>query len=249
MARVDKLTDILRRLNAGEDPASVREEAREFLATVDPAELSTAEQKLLEAGLDPGDLRHLCSVHMEMLGDQLDAFKAQLPPGHVVHTMVSEHERILGFLDLLEQTNREIQQMDRYDGGREEFKHLLHIADHLVEAEPHHQREEEVLFPELEKRGVTGPPHIMRMEHQDLRRYKGDLKSLAQSAGDMNFAEFKRRLDAVARPLVPTLRDHIFKENNILYPTAVQVIGDAQVWERMKEECDKIGYCCFTPEH
>ena len=45
-----------------------------------------------------------------------------------------------------------------------------------------------------------------------------------------------------------TLRDHIFKENNILYPTALEVIKENSVWKKMKDDCDKIGYCCFTPE-
>ncbi len=44
-----------------------------------------------------------------------------------------------------------------------------------------------------------------------------------------------------------TLRDHIFKENNILYPMAVQVILEPEKWADMKLKCDEIGYCCFTP--
>jgi DUF438 domain-containing protein len=46
---------------------------------------------------------------------------------------------------------------------------------------------------------------------------------------------------------VPALRDHIFKENNVLYPAALEVIEDESVWTRLKQECDKIGYCCFKP--
>ena len=37
MAKVDRLAHILQRLNEGQDPAAVREEAREFLSTVDAA--------------------------------------------------------------------------------------------------------------------------------------------------------------------------------------------------------------------
>lgn len=43
-----------------------------------------------------------------------------------------------------------LDEMESYDRHREEFKKL----EHLVEAESHHKREEEVLFPEVEKRGV-----------------------------------------------------------------------------------------------
>ena len=52
------------------------------------------------------------------------------------------------------------------------FYRTTHIAKHLLGAKAHRQREEQVLFPELEKRGVFGPPQVMRMEHEDLRNQK-----------------------------------------------------------------------------
>lgn len=248
MNRIEKLTELLERLNAGEDPASVKKEAQELLASIDPKELSLAEQRLMEAGLAPEDLRHLCAAHMEMLGDEVERMKEELEPRHVIHTMVSEHEMILGFLDELEKANQTIQKMEGYNSEQEEFKKLMHIAEHLVGAEPHHQREEKVLFPEMERRGVFGPLQVMRMEHEDLRRRKEELKELAETVEKIDFDTFKRRLDTVAKFVTFTLRDHIFKENNILYPTALQVIHEDEVWRKMRLECDKIGYCCFTPD-
>jgi len=60
------------------------------------------------------------------------------------------------------------------------------------------------------------------------------------------FNEFKKSLNSTSRFIVSSLRDHIFKENNILYPTALDVIKENKVWNKMKTECDKIGYCSFT---
>lgn len=248
MDKIDRLVKILERLNSGESPDAVREEAQEFLAQVDPTELSIAEQKLIEAGMAPEDLRHLCSMHMEMLKGELEKMTSSLEVGHVIDTLVKEHEVILSFLDKLEETNQEIQKLDAYDLNNEAFAKLLHIAEHLIGAEPHHQREEQVLFPEVESRGVTGPTRIMVMEHEDLRRYKHDIEDLAKNVESMDFTEFKNRLNASSKLLIMTLRDHIFKENNILYPTSLEVIKEAKDWEKLKEACDKIGYCCFTPE-
>ena len=246
--KIEQLTSLLKRLNSGEIPVTVREEAMDFLATVNAADLSAAEQKLIDAGLAPEDLRHLCSAHMEMMSGELDKMKAGLPEGHVIHTLVCEHDMILGFLDKLEHTNSAIQKMSAYDGGREEFALLKHIAEHLVGAEPHHKREEDVLFPELEERGVSGPPHVMRMEHTELRARKEEIKKLAENAAKIAFADFKKRLNTASKFIIMTLRDHIFKENNILYPTALQVIDNNKTWDDMKKKCDKIGYCCFTPK-
>ncbi|MFW9888938.1 MAG: DUF438 domain-containing protein [Candidatus Thorarchaeota archaeon] len=249
MAHIDQLANILKRLNEGEDPSSVKEETREFLASVSPEELSYAEQKLIEAGLPPEDLRHLCSAHMDMLGDDLEKMRMELEPGHVVHTMVCEHDKILSFLDQLEGLNMKVQSSDSLKKSSEEYKKLVHIAEHLLDAESHHLREEEVLFQEIESRGVTGPPRIMRMEHDDMRHRKHELKTLTEVVDEMDFTSFKSRLDTVSKMIILTLRDHIFKENNILYPTALSVIQDDEIWRKMKIRCDEIGYCCFTPSH
>lgn len=245
--KIDQLTSLLKRLNSGENPFAVKEEAKGFLSTIDPSDLSIAEQKLIDAGLRPEDLKNLCSAHMEMLSDELPRMKASLKPGHMIHTLVSEHEMILGFLDKLEAVNKTIQSMNAYNPDANEFHELKHIAEHLVEAEAHHKREEEVLFPAVEEKGVYGPPQVMRMEHEELRQRKRELKQLAETAAKGDFSNFRKQLDTQARFIVMTLRDHIFKENNILYPAALEVIQDEKQWEKMKEECDKIGYCCFTP--
>jgi len=248
MEKTEQLTGILTRLNAGEDPDRVKAEAMEFLATVSPDELAIAEQNLLDAGLSVEDLHGLCPLHLEVLGEQLEQMRARLPKGHVVSTLVHEHDAILGFLDMLQQVNETIQGMSEYPGQTREFHQLAHIAEHLVEAERHHQREEDVLFPELEKRGMYGPPMVMREEHRQLRPRKRELKKLVEAVDRHDFADFKRRLNELASFIVPTLREHIYKENNILYPAALQVIDDDRVWQKLKDECDGIGYCCFTPE-
>ena len=247
MDNIDELTKILERLNSGEDPAKVKAEAKQLLSTVDPADLSIAEQQLVEKGLDPEELRKLCPLHLELLDDQSAELKAKLPRGHVIATLVNEHDTILCFLDDLDFVNQSIQKMDGYKPERDEFRRLRHIAEQLIGAEPHHQREEEILFPELEKRGVYGPPMVMKGEHTELRRYKHKLLELAKTVSHIDFRDFAKQLDEVVRFLVPMLREHIFKENNILYPTALEVIDNTEVWLRLKADCDKIGYCCFNP--
>jgi len=246
--KIKQLTDILKRLNAGENSAEIKQATKDFLQTIDPAELSAAEQKLIDAGLAPEDLRHLCSAHLELLDDNLGQMKSALEPGHVIDTLIKEHEIILDFLDKLEKTNQKIQKMRSHKDNQEEFELLKNIAGHLTAAEPHHQREERVLFPELEKRGVSGPTQVMVMEHEDLRRYKEELEKLTGEISKIDFNDFKKKLDTVAEFIIMILRDHIFKENNILYPTAIEVIKENKIWKRMKDDCDKIGYCCFTPQ-
>lgn len=246
--KIDRLADVLKRLNRGEDPETVKKEAKELIENFDAEELSLAEQKLIEEGVNPEELRGLCSVHIDMLKDHLNDLKAALKPSHVLHTLIEEHNEILKFLDALESLNARIQKMASYEENTAIFNDLKHITELILEAERHHKREEDVLFPELEKLGITGPPRIMRMEHDELRKRKRILFELVSNVMATNFDDFKKQLQELSNYIVFNMRDHIFKENYILYPTAFEALTDEELWKNMKEKCDEIGYCCFTPK-
>ncbi len=246
MDNVERLTELLRRVNREGPAGGAREEAKTVLAGVDPAELSRAEQNLLAEGLDPQALRNVCALHLEVLNDQLAPVRAGLAPGHVLDTFYREHDQILRFLDILEAVAGRLRGERAYDPAQSDYGTLRAVTEHLVGAEKHHAREEEVLFPELERRGIDGPPRVMRFEHVELRAQKARLLELAQGVGGMNFTAFQREVNDLAASLIFQLRDHIFKENTILYPTALEVIPK-EAWDGLKKSCDDIGYCCFTP--
>ncbi len=247
MEKIAELTQILKRLDSGENPVTVKEQAKEFLSTIDVRDLSIAEQNLLDEGLSVKELQELCPIHLELIGDQVGKLKSMLPDGHALEVLVREHEAIMQFLEELEHINQAIQKMLVYDGDRREFGRLNHIARQLVATEAHHQREEEIMFPALEERGFYGPPAVLTRDHMQFKQHKHELRNLADQSGKMNFGEFKEQLDSIVRFLVPMLRAHIFKENNILYPTALKVIDSEDVWLRLKARCDETGYCCFDP--
>ena len=246
--KVQNLTEVLQKLNKNGVTESLRKEALEIVSDINPIELSIAEQNLIEQGMNPQDLRHLCDIHMEVLSNELDKIKTKIEPGHVVYTFIAEHDKILGFLTELEEINSRIQKLESYDSDLEEFEALNNVIDNILDAENHHKREEEVLFTEMEDRNITGPTRIMRMEHDDLRAKKKFLKQIAQKVSELEFNEYKEKVDDTSKYIIFNLRDHIFKENYILYPTAIEAIKEKEIWNDMKVRCDKIGYCGFTPE-
>ncbi|MBD7912356.1 MULTISPECIES: DUF438 domain-containing protein [Clostridium] len=245
--KIENLTEVLEKLNQGGVTEELRKEALDIVSNISPVELSIAEQNLIEKGMNPQDLRHLCDIHMEVLKDELEKMKTNIDPEHVVYTFVEEHEKILGFLTELEELNTRIQKLKSYDKSLKEFEELKTVSENILDAEKHHQREEKVLFTEMEDRQITGPTRIMRMEHDDLRAKKKVLKDLAYNVSTIDFNEFKEKVDETAKYIIFNLRDHIFKENYILYPTAIESIKEKATWEDMKKRCDEIGYCGFTP--
>lgn len=247
-SKIQSLTEVLQKLNKDGITETLRKEALEIVSDINPIELSIAEQNLIEEGMNPQDLRHLCDIHMEVLRGELDKIKNKIEPGHVVCTFIAEHDKILGFLKELEDINSKIQKLESYDSNLIEFEELIKVIDNILDAENHHKREEKVLFAEMEDRKITGPTRIMRMEHDDLRAKKKFLKQIATEVSKLKFIEFKEKVDETAKYIIFNLRDHIFKENYILYPTAVEAITEKDVWNSMKTRCDEIGYCSFTPE-
>ena len=185
-----------------------------------------------------------CLSYLKEIDFEKASLKGKLKANHPLYTLISEHEIILGFLDRLENLNKKV---EKGNLDHKILKELKDISSHLIETEPHHQREEKVLFPEIEQRGIFGPTEVMRQEHQELRAKKEELKALSE----LSKGQFKKRLKKFKETsefILSVLREHIFKENNILYPMAFEVIKEKEVWQKIKKECDKIGYCCFTPK-
>ncbi|PIS07964.1 DUF438 domain-containing protein [Candidatus Berkelbacteria bacterium CG10_big_fil_rev_8_21_14_0_10_43_13] len=247
-SKVKKLKKILRRSET-ESPDKIKAEAKNFLKSVDTEDLIMAEQAIIEEGIDPSSLSHLCAAHLELMSDDLEKMKSQIPENHPLSVLVAEHEEILKFLESLEKLSSEVGTVNRENDLPADFwGRFQHLTHHLIAAEKHHQREEEVLFPEVEKYGVYGPPEIMTMEHGTLRKLKKDLHDLASDRKIKNFEQFRERFLKMSGELIASLRDHIFKENNILYPAALRAIPKGK-WKKIGADADKIGYCCFTPKH
>ncbi|OHB52855.1 MAG: hypothetical protein A2Y07_04455 [Planctomycetes bacterium GWF2_50_10] len=250
MDKIGQLTQLFARLDSGESADRLRQEAGHFLDTVSPKDLALAEQFMMQGGADLGHLRSRCFAHVSLLGDQAAKLRARLPYSHIVRTILAEHEMMLCFLAELEELNREIQQMAYCSGASVEIRKLNHIVSHIVNSGDHRFREDEVIFPELERHGYYGPPEIIKIEQLGLDACKREMAELANAAGKkIDFSKFKIRFDSAVKYLVPAMRQQIFTEDNILYPIAVEVITDRGVWERLKGMCDQIGYCGFDGKY
>ena len=123
--KIKELKEVLKNLNKVGINDEIRKEALDLVKDIDPIDLSIAEQQLIEEGMEPQDLRHLCDVHMEVLKDELSKVKANISKDHVVYTLIDEHDKILRFLEDLEKVNSDIQNTKSYNEAKEKI-HSLH---------------------------------------------------------------------------------------------------------------------------
>ena len=235
--RKEKIKELIRRLHAGASPEELRAEFKDVLGSTDSGDVMRAEEELIREGMPREEVRRLCDVHLAVFRESLGEEGAAAPPGHPVHTLMEEHKRLLQFAGMLQ----EVSGKTPVDTAR-----LKHLADHFRSSEKHYLREENILFPYLEKHGITEPPAIMWSEHDEIRTREKRLYALVDQQDAMAPDEFSRALQDVADGLAGLLASHFYKENNILFPMALQVIT-AEEWPEIRRQADEIGYCCFTP--
>ncbi len=236
-------------LKEGEISEVAKQKAKKIFADLDAKSLAMTEQELIKEGLSPEQVRtHLCDIHLEALKDKLVEKRMTVEAPHPVHSFMEEHKIILESLKELSALVAGLPQAESLKAWGENLDRLKDVAHHLVEAESHHQREEEALFPKLEKHDIAEPGNIMKMDHVEFRKRKQALYQIAHNVEDYEFDEFRKRVVELAEYLARELEGHIFKEDNIIYQIALQTLT-SQEWQEVKKECDKIGYCCFTPEN
>lgn len=242
------LKEIVKQLHDGVPPQEVKEKFKQILKDTSSEDVAKIEQELVKEGMPREELQRLCDVHLAVFGEQLEKHEVQTPPGHPISILMEEHKILTQRAERLGILAKMIEEACDVVYVGDVLTEVQGIVKDFVDAEKHYLREENVLFPMLEKHGITEPPAIMWMEHNQIRDIKKRLRSLVENWNAISFYDFKTQLGEVAKPLCSILPSHFFKENNILFPAALQVVTSEE-WEEARKEFDEIGYCCFTPSH
>jgi len=146
---------------------------------------------------------------------------------------MEEHRVIEKVLDALERM-ADSQSVDK-NFLKDAIDFLRNFADGC-----HHAKEEDVLFPALESAGIPrdgGPIGCMLDEHVQGRHLIGIMADDTDAAHQGN-VEPTERVIAAARAYVALLRQHIDKEDNVLFVMAQQVLNpqqQAQVLARFQQ--------------
>lgn len=134
-----------------------------------------------------------------------------------IDVLLGEHRTILQVLDEVE---RESRRLETAAVLRESFWHdLLHFSDEF-DAGLHHQKEEQLLFPALEAAGLSptsGPTAVLRDEHLRSHFWRNRIEQ-ALALRD------RARLIAAVGSYLDLTRQHVLKENQILFPLARRLL-------------------------
>ena len=227
-------------------PEQVKEKFRNVLEGTDSLEIAKIEEELAKEGMKREEMRKLCDVHMAIFKEQLEKQQPDLQPSQPISILMEEHKLMLKMAEQLVVLANKVLRVTDMRYATAEIHEVEHLAEDFTDSEKHYLREENVLFPYLEKHGITEPPAVMWMEHNDIRELKKKLHALIKDVDAAGFQNFKDQLWETAKALSTLLQNHFYKENNVLFPAAMSVVTTEE-WVDIRREFDEIGYCCFTP--
>jgi len=132
-------------------------------------------------------------------------------------------EKMIGALECLAGRAQNECGLDRVD-AEAAIDFIRTFADKM-----HHGKEEDRLFPAMERHGMSaeaGPTAMMRHEHEIGRAHVRSMAGAVKGASNGEAGDVQVFVEG-ALGYGSLLRNHIQKEDNILYPMAEQVVPPA----------------------
>lgn len=236
--RQEELKRLIQELHDGKSVDDVKSDFAELIRGVSALEVSAMEQALIAEGMPESEIKRLCDVHVAVFRESLDEQVEQaVAPDHPVHTFRAENSAAAEVLDVL----RELIEAVRADPATAPLAQARERLTALREYEKHYERKENILFPYLERHGFAGPSSVMWAIHDDIRAWWKNLdRALADGPGD-DPSVFAARVESLFEPMSRAMKDMFYKEENILFPTALERLSDEE-WSEIQGQEAEIGY-------
>jgi uncharacterized protein len=239
--RIAALKEIIQHLHSGAAPDDVKQRLHEIVRQTNPSEIMTMEQELIAGGMPVEEVRSMCDLHSQVTRDVLVQLphSAELLPGHPVDTFRRENEALQASIAKARTAIKDLQSLEaNYSTS---LSALRQSVNELMDIDKHHQRKEQALFSLLERHGIAGPSKVMWAKDDDVR---ASLKQ-TQEALRTATAPFQG-IVAIANKAFAALEEMIYKEENILFPMALQTLTENE-WAEVWAASPKYGWCLVEP--
>ncbi len=246
--RKELLKHMILQLHDGTAPEAVKKRLVSLLGKVPYNDVVEVEQELISEGLPQEEVLKLCDIHTQALDGVLDHSEARTaPPGHPAHTFQEENQALRKEIQDQERLYEEVKQAGNDDVLKALFNDIHRHFNSLMDVEKHYLRKENLLFPFLEKHGITGPPMVMWGKHDETRELlKGALETLKATDG-ISVEEAKTVIDLVLNPASRAVDDMISKEEEILFPMSLDTLKEEEWFEIFKQSIE-YGFCLYDPQ-
>lgn len=246
--RKELLKHMILELHKGVAPEEIQNRIAALMQKIPYGEIVQVEQELINEGLPEEEVLRLCDLHTKVLEGNVDLEGAkEVPEGHPVDTFLKENEALLKIVDNLNQIYKQILDSSQEVDLSSTRLQLKSGFNSLMDVEKHYQRKENLLFPFLEKYGITGPPKVMWGKHDQTREMLKNAIAALNVDGDITRDEMKMIVEMLLNPASNSVSDMTFKEEQILLPMCMDRLTEVE-WYEIYIQTNEIGYCLFDPQ-
>ena len=233
--RAEALKGIIKKLHNGASVASVKAEFDALAQGIDSVEIARMEQSLIAEGMPVEEVQRLCDVHVSVFKDSLDVAEETAVDGdHPVDAYRRENEVATQLVADLNLAVGELKTATDADDRDNVLARISARLGELAQIDTHYTRKENQLFPVLETHDVVGPTKVMWALDDDIRGRIRSSRALV-AAGDV------ASILATLPETLTMIDDMIYKEEKILFPTALGVVT-AEEWAAIAAGDGEIGY-------
>jgi DUF438 domain-containing protein len=229
--RKEIIKQVIKELHNGKSVEEVKEKFEEAFKGVSATEISEAEQALISEGLPITEVQRLCDVHSAVFKGSIEEIHAKADqteiPGHPGHTLKLENRLLEKIIE------QELKPCIDNLQNKDAIEKIIDILEKLSKIDLHYSKKENLLFPYMEKYGITAPPKVMWGVDDEIRNL---LKSIRVSIkeGDTDLKDDLNNLSE-------RINEMIFKEENIMLPMLLDTMTQDE-WKQVAEDSYEIGF-------
>jgi DUF438 domain-containing protein len=246
--RIDDLKAIILHLHRGESPDTVRQRLADIVRETDATEVAAMEQQLMADGMTVDEVRSMCDLHAQVLRDVVRPIqiRAPLAAGHPVDTFRRENQAITEAVAAARAAFARVLALAEQAPLPEDVAHACRgRVNALFDIERHYRRKEDLLFPFLEKHGITGPSKVMWAKDDEVRALVHALADAIQSV-PATAGPWRQVWHAAGGPALSAVEEMVSKEELILLPMALDTLTKEE-WGVIWTESPRIGWCLVEP--
>ncbi|WML37437.1 DUF438 domain-containing protein [Clostridium sp. OS1-26] len=233
------LKELINELHNGKNAEEVQERFHDLVHNISTKEISEMEAALIKEGMPVEEIQRLCDVHAAVFKGSIEEIHhPDKSPGHPIHTFKLENEAVREYI--YENIKKNLEDFKENDNNDNRYK-LIENFNMLWDLDKHYSRKENLLFPYLEKYGVTAPPKVMWGVDDEIRASIKEVKSMLQNDSN-NKENIISKIDEVTNKI----QEMFFKEENILFPLSLDSLTEDE-WYEIESDSDSIGYCLTGP--
>lgn len=245
--RVDRIKSLLLDLHKGISVEDTKLKLAQIMSEVPYGDVAQAEQELIAEGISENEIMQYCDLHSQALSGNLTVNKKVVPEGHPIDIMKSENKALSDLVLIISHKFESVKNISDKHEINKLFNDVKADFNLLMDIEKHYIKKENLIFPFLEKNGVTAVSKVMWGKDNEVRENIKSAIKVLNSETEVDKDLLEGWFSLVIKPALESVAEMISKEDNILLPMCLDTLTEVD-WAEIYAQIPDAGYCIYVPE-